>query len=62
MGLTVLATILACIAGLLLIPDVLDNDYDRYDDRPPTYATREAPPPHLRRIIVSPGNRRFLLR
>lgn len=46
MGLTVLAGILAGIAGCLLVPDVLDDDY--YDDRPPTYRSRNPTPKNTR--------------
>lgn len=52
MGLTILAGILAGIAGLLLIPDVLEDNYDDYDDRPPTYKSRARTPP--RRIPPPP--------
>jgi len=42
MGLTVLASLLAAIAGLLLIPDVLDDGYSSAPRR------RQIGPPHSR--------------
>lgn len=47
-GLTVLAAILACIAGMLLIPDILDSNYGKKGHYP------------LRQTQVAPPNKRFM--
>lgn len=48
LGLTVLAAILACIAGMLLIPDILDGNYAKAGHYP------------LRQTQVGPPAKRFM--